>query len=319
MGKELSLQIGSAAPPGGLRGPPLDSDADSPAARHDEVSARGRARIASRLDDLVPPVTAEPRRLHQAMRYSLLAPGKRVRPALTLLTTGIFGGNEEAALDPACAIEMVHTASLIFDDLPSMDNATLRRGRPANHRTFGEATAALAGIALLNRAYGVIAEAPGLSSRTRTSLVALLSRAVGTDGAVAGQFRDLDGDAKADVEALGEVEGLKTAALFVAAVEAGAIVAGLQEDSLAPVRRFGWNLGLAFQLRDDRIDAVSTREEAGKDVRQDDAKVTLVTVLGIERAGTLLDKLLDDAAAALAPLGRDGHTLARTCRDFLSR
>ncbi len=253
------------------------------------------------------------------MRYSLLAPGKRVRPTLTLLTTVVFGGNEEAALDPACAIEMVHTASLIFDDLPSMDDATLRRGRPANHCAFGEATASLAGIALLNRAYGVIADAPGLSSRTRTSLVALLSRAVGTDGAVAGQFRDLDGDAKTDLEALSEVEGLKTAALFVAAVEAGAVVAGLQQDSLGPVRRFGWNLGLAFQVRDDRIDALGTSEEEGKDVGQDAAKATLVTVLGVERAGALLDKLLDDAAVALAPLGREGHTLARTCRDFLSR
>ena len=313
------MQIGSPASPRERRSPASIRDANARAPRHDELASWARARVSSRLDDLVPPVTAEPQRLHQAMRYSLLAPGKRVRPALTLLTTVVFGGNEEAALDPACAIEMVHTASLIFDDLPSMDDATLRRGRPANHRAFGEATASLAGIALLNRAYGVIAEAPGLSSRARTSLVALLSRAVGTDGAVAGQFRDLDRDAKTDVDALSEVEGLKTAALFVAAVEAGAIVAGLQQDSLGPVRRFGWNLGLAFQVRDDRIDAVGTSEEAGKDVRQDAAKATLVTVLGVERAGALLDKLLDDAAVALAPLGREGHTLARACCDFLSR
>lgn len=283
-----------------------------------ELIAEARARIAARLDELVPPETAEPRGLHHAVRYSLMAPGKRVRPVLALLSAAALGGSEQDALDPACAIEMVHAASLILDDLPSMDDATLRRGLPANHRVHGEAIATLAAIALLNRAYGVIAEAPRLPARERASLVTRLSRAVGSEGAVAGQCRDLEIGTVSDLETLREVEGLKTATLFVAAAETGAIVAGLEEEALEPVRRFGWNLGLAFQVRDDWLDAAATREEAGKDVRQDEGRTTLVSLLGTERAGSLLEELLASASSAIAPLGPGGRALARVCRGLLT-
>jgi geranylgeranyl diphosphate synthase type II len=286
--------------------------------RSTELLAGARERIELRLDALVPREALEPKHLHQAIRYSLLAPGKRIRPILTLLTAATFGGEESSALDPACAIEMVHTASLIFDDLPSMDDASLRRGKPANHRVFGEATSTLAAIALLNRAYGVIGESLHLSPRTRSALVALLSRAVGTEGVVAGQCRDLEEGSKCDVETLSQVEGLKTAALFVAAVESGAVVAGLADDELEPMRQFGWNLGLAFQLRDDWIDVVGTREEAGKDVRQDASKTTLASLLGIKRSRALFDELLDSATDAVEPLGPPGRAIARLCREFVT-
>ncbi len=278
---------------------------------------RARGSIEARLESLVPPETAEPKGLHRAMRFSLFAPGKRLRPVLTLATASAFGGAEEAALDPACAVEMVHTASLILDDLPCMDDATLRRGRPANHRLHGEATATLAAVALLNRAYGVLAESSELSPRVRTGLVALLSRAIGSNGAVAGQCRDLDGSEVCDVETLSQVEGLKTSALFIAAVESGALVAGLADEELEPIRRFAWDLGLAFQLRDDWIDAVGRRETAGKDVRQDAGKMTLVSLLGAERSKTLFEELLDSATAALEPLGPNGRGLGRACRELM--
>jgi geranylgeranyl diphosphate synthase type II len=252
------------------------------------------------------------------MRYSLLAAGKRVRPVLTIMTTAHLGGREQVALDPACAIEMVHTASLILDDLPCMDDAALRRGRPANHRVFGEDTALLAAMALLNGAYAVIVNASGVPDALRVRLIDSLTGAIGTSGLIAGQERDLHGNAQGGEDTgVEQIHLEKTAALFVAATETGARLAGLGEHQLEPLRTFGRDLGLAFQIADDLIDVSSSESAAGKDVGKDGYKATFVSSLGSAQARRLADQLIDSAVSALAPLAPASDPLAEMARCLL--
>jgi geranylgeranyl diphosphate synthase, type II len=274
------LQVTLAARPAINQERPMDT------ADHSlEDILRLRAAVDSRLTSLVPPAEQAPAALHQSMRHSLLAPGKRVRALLLILTTKHFGGVEELAMSSACAVEMVHAASLILDDLPAMDNATLRRGLPANHRVYGEATAILAAIALMNRAFGVIAEDRALPEAARVRLTDILSRAIGSEGLVAGQEADLKWQpiaaTRKDVEL---VHMRKTAALFAAATEMGAVAAGTQSAETLRMRDFGERLGLAFQVLDDLIDVLAAREEAGKDVDRDAGKPSMVHTVGLEEA-----------------------------------
>jgi geranylgeranyl diphosphate synthase type II len=277
-----------------------------------------RRRVERRLGELVPAESEHPELLHRAMRHSLLAGGKRVRPLLTIQVATDFGAAEEAALDPACAIEMIHTASLILDDLPCMDDAALRRGRAANHRIFGEDTAILAATALLNRAFGVIAECDVLDAHVRLDLVRLLADAVGSNGIIAGQF----GDLRSDWRARGELSGLtqmyaqKTGALFVAAVVAGARIAGVDETWVRAVRDYAFNLGLAFQILDDLLDSFSSRDEIGKDIGQDRSKTTLVSYLGADEARLEVCRYVKSAASALEPLGDSGAPLIDLARSY---
>jgi geranylgeranyl diphosphate synthase type II len=235
------------------------------------------------------------------MRHSLLAPGKRVRALLLILAGKHFGAGEEAALDAACAVEMVHAASLILDDLPAMDDATLRRGLPTNHRVYGEATAILAAIALMNRAFGVIAEDRALPDAARIRLTEILSLAIGSEGLVAGQEADLKWQPVAatrkDVEL---VHARKTAALFSAATEMGAVVAGINGADAQRMRDFGKRLGLAFQVLDDLLDVLAAREEAGKDVGRDDGKPSMVRTVGLEEAQREARQHIDGAALLVA-------------------
>ncbi len=252
------------------------------------------------------------------MRYSLLAGGKRIRPVLTIQVATDLGATEDQALDAACAVEMVHAASLILDDLPCMDDASLRRGQPANHLVFGEDTAILAATALLNRAFGVIAECDLLPAQTRLDLTRLLSDSVGSNGIIAGQFCDLQvrhghGD---DVAGLTEMYGQKTGALFVAALETGARVAGVDEVWVKAVREYGVNLGLAFQLLDDLLDTFGSREDIGKDTGQDDEKSTLASRLGAHGTRQEVHRYVESAASALEPLGRSGNQLADLARSY---
>jgi geranylgeranyl diphosphate synthase type II len=274
-------------------------------------AVRRRQRIEERLAQLVPEADRAPPTLRRALRYSLLAPGKRLRPLLTLSTTAVLGGREALALDPACALELVHTASLVVDDLPCMDDATLRRGRPTSHLAFGENLATLVAFELLNRAFGLLAAAPGLSYRLRVTLLATLSRAVGSEGLIGGQFVDLliDG-CKPDGEQLLEMYGRKTGALFVAAVEIGARVAKAEERWIEPLRNFALSLGIGFQLLDDLQDHCGTRNGTGKDVGQDAGKATLLARLGSDGALREAGRLLDAAARAIEPLGAAGLPLA---------
>lgn len=217
--------------------------------------------------------------LLEAMRYPTLAPGKRIRPLLTLFSTLQFGGKPVAAVDPACAIEIVHTASLVLDDLPCMDNADTRRYQPSAHVAFGEDTAILGAVALLSHAFGLVARDAGLPSPTRNRIVVLLSDAVGLPGLCGGQYLDLQ-KAK-DVE---QLHSRKTACLFATAVETGAVVAGAAERDLERARAFGHHLGLAFQILDDLLDATGTNVQAGKPVRADADKETFVSAFGVSGA-----------------------------------
>jgi geranylgeranyl diphosphate synthase type II len=241
-------------------------------------------------------------RVQQAMAYTLLAPSKRVRPVLTLLCAELCGGRSAQALPAAAAIEMVHAASLILDDLPSMDDAPLRRGRPSNHKAFGEAIAILAAFALLNDAYGTIARSyePALASR----VTALVADSVGVNGLVGGQADDLLAtDQQIDFEMLERIHRGKTGALFVAAATAGALTAGARTDAVAALAAYAKNLGLAFQIVDDLLDVEGTTAETGKAVRSDARKTTFVSFSGIEGARQLARELCETADRALTPFG----------------
>lgn len=266
-----------------------------------------RRRVEQRLDVLVPGANEPPEKVHCAMRYCLLAPAKRVRPLLTILTARHLGSESAAVVDIGCAIEMVHTASLILDDLPSMDDATLRRGRPAAHRSYGESTAILAAVALLNRSFGVISALEHVDVTVRVKLIDVLSRSIGSTGLIGGQHSDLT--SRARFIASDQVEMLnhqKTGVLFVAAVEAGARVAGADEAALVRLREFARRLGLAFQTLDDVIDASASMEDAQKDVRRDAGRPNLVSLIGEEGARSSAVRHLEAAHQALGA-GANGY------------
>ncbi|WP_233245389.1 polyprenyl synthetase family protein, partial [Caulobacter sp. D4A] len=240
-----------------------------------------RARVDRRLAELAPAPGTAPDRLVEAVRYSLLAPGKRFRPMLVLLAAEAFGANEGAALDAACAFEMIHAASLVLDDLPAMDDAGLRRGLPTIHRAFDEATAILAGVGLLNQAYAVIAADKALPGELRAEIVARAAQAVGFMGLVAGQARDLlDRDQLRDMAAIDRLNHEKTGVLIIAAAQVGALIGGADAAAVEQVGEFARRVGLAFQIRDDIIDAEGSVEAAGKDVGKDAAMTTAVSRLG---------------------------------------
>lgn len=241
--------------------------------------------------------------VQQSMAYTVLAPSKRVRPVLTLLCAELCGGRTARALPVAAAIELVHAASLILDDLPAMDDAPLRRGRPTNHREFGEAIAILAAFALLNEAYASIARAyePDLSAR----LTALLSASVGVDGLVGGQAADLLAtDRQIDFDMLERIHRGKTGALFVAAAISGALTAGAGPDAVAALESYAKNLGLAFQIVDDLLDVEGDPSQTGKAVRGDARKTTFVSFSGVAGARQLALELCQTADTALQPFGR---------------
>jgi geranylgeranyl diphosphate synthase type II len=277
-----------------------------------------RERINARLAELVPPEDAPPEQLHKAIRYSLVAPGKRIRPLMTLLTAIRLGAETETALDPACAIEMVHTASLIVDDMPFMDDAEMRRGRQANHRVFGQDVASLAAFDLLSRAFGVVAAAPGLDDAQRIDLVSLLSRTLAGEGVIAGQLHDLQSEERPpDPALLKKMYEQKTGVLFVACSEAGARVAGVPAEWIEPIQEFAMNMGILFQIVDDLLDRFGTLESTGKDVGQDDGKTTLVSVLGPDEARKEACHRLEAAERALDPLGPAGKPLDEMARSLM--
>ncbi|WP_243153958.1 polyprenyl synthetase family protein [Pseudoflavonifractor sp. 60] len=239
--------------------------------------------------------------LQEAMEYSLLTGGKRIRPILTLETCRMCGGAPEAALPFACAVEMVHTYSLIHDDLPAMDNDSLRRGRPTNHVVYGEATAILAGDALLTAAFDHLTRAE-LPAGQVVAAVACLSRAAGSAGMVGGQALDMAGEGRAlDLEELELLQSLKTGALISAAAELGCIAAGGTWEQREQVRTYALALGRAFQVRDDMLDVISSQEELGKPLGSDQAneKSTFASALGLDSCAALVEKLTRQGVEAL--------------------
>jgi geranylgeranyl diphosphate synthase type II len=283
-------------------------------------------RVEQRLGALVPPSEERPAGVHRAMRYALTGPGKRLRPVLTLAVAELFGRGDEAVLDVGCAVELVHACSLVLDDLPMMDDAALRRGRATVHRAHGEDVAVLAAFALFNRAYALLVESGqrlGLRRYTTEDMVHHLAAAVGTGGLIGGQALDLEQrheqGAPPDLDRLEYIHSHKTGALFMAAAELGAMAADARRRDLEAVTRYAKNLGLAFQITDDLLDAEGTPEQVGKDTGKDAGKTTFVKLLGVEGARVLAAELLDFADASLQPLGRKADPLRELARFVLGR
>jgi geranylgeranyl diphosphate synthase type II len=273
--------------------------------------AEGRAQVDEALDRSLRPLGTPPAALHEAMRYTLLLPGKRLRGVLVLAAAEMLKGRREDALPLACAVEMVHAASLILDDLPSMDDATLRRGRPTLHKVTGEANAILAAFALLNDAFVLVQSAPALKDRARVEASARLGAAIGSEGLVGGQFADLEATGRRlDLDTLEYVHAHKTGALFIAAAELGAIAAGARPREVEALRRYAKNLGLAFQITDDLLDYSGDPTTTGKDAGLDRNRTTFVNLCGIDGARRLTDELIATAVSALEPFGRRASMLA---------
>ncbi|MEM8765836.1 MAG: polyprenyl synthetase family protein [Pseudomonadota bacterium] len=279
-----------------------EAKADSP--DYPQQFAGIRNQIERRLSEIAPTVSGSAPRLKKSIRYSLLDGGKRLRPLITVLTAEALGGRAASAIDAACAIEMVHTASLMIDDLPCMDDATQRRGKPANHVAHGEDITILGAISLISDAFGLIGRDPGLAPDVKVDLVNALSQSIGVEGLCAGQERDLrDINQEADAESLAQLQYQKTGALFVVCLEAGARIAGLEREALNPLRAFGTHAGLAFQILDDLLDAVGHSAVTGKDEQADLGKQTYAAIMTHDEAEARADQELSDALAALEPAG----------------
>ena len=262
-------------------------------------------------------------RVYDAMRYSALAPGKRMRPFLVLASASLFGVARRCALQVAAAIEMVHTYSLVHDDLPAMDNSDLRRGRATCHRQFDEATAVLAGDGLLTNAFEVLAHPdthgdPGV----RCELVGSLAAAAGPAGMVGGQMIDLLAEhQKLDIGAITRLQRMKTGALIAFSCEAGAILAKVPGEPRVALRGYAHDLGLAFQIADDLLDIEGSAAETGKPVGADAAagKATFVSILGAERARAQADLLVRQAVAHLDLFERRAELLREAARFVVDR
>jgi len=290
-----------------------------------ELEARRRL-VEDALHRALPPETAWPETIHRAVRYSLFAGGKRIRPLLALAAGEAVGGRRDDVMPLACAVEMIHTYSLIHDDLPAMDDDDLRRGKPTSHKVFGEGIAILAGDALLTHAFQVMAEAPAEAERDglarRLAATAILAEAAGTSGMIGGQVMDLESEGRTlDAPALERMHRAKTGALLGACVRGGAVLGGGGDEDRARLDRYASAIGLAFQVVDDVLDETGAAHElgktAGKDARA--GKATYVSVHGLDASRTLARGLLDEALSALAPLGERGRLLERLARMIVER
>ncbi|MGD9631984.1 MAG: polyprenyl synthetase family protein [Pirellulales bacterium] len=252
-----------------------------------------------------------PADLAEAIRYALLAPGKRLRPRLVLLAAAACGGTADEALPAACAVEMIHTYSLVHDDLPAMDDDDLRRGRPTCHKVFGEATAILVGDALLARAFEVLANDVRPADRAAWCC-AVLARAAGPTALVGGQAADLAGGVIGDdIPSLEAIHRRKTGALITASLELGGIVAGGSREQVTTLKDYGQKLGLAFQITDDLLDVSGNQADAGKRVAKDAdrGKATYPQLLGIEESRNRAAELVEQACEAVAGLGESAQPL----------
>jgi len=282
--------------------PPPSADEAEPQRRSQELSFL-RAVVDRRLGLLIPPAASHPAALHAAMRHILLAPGKRLRPLLVVAAALQLGANEHDVLDFGCALEMIHAASLIIDDLPCMDDAAMRRAQPTTHVKFGEDVAMLAAVALLSRAFGVAADAPGVPEPVRLDAVATLSMAVGSLGLCGGQFDDMRPAAGRSLGATEDVNRRKTGVLFCAATRIAGRLARADAAAMEQLDSFAGHVGRAYQILDDILDATAATAELGKDAGKDGHKATVIAALGAPRARALLAEHLAEAAAASRALG----------------
>jgi geranylgeranyl diphosphate synthase, type II len=259
-------------------------------------------------------IVTKPEKIYEAMRYSLLAGGKRLRPILCLATCELTGGTIEMSMPTACALEMIHTMSLIHDDLPAMDNDDYRRGKLTNHKVFGEDIAILAGDGLLAYAFEYVAtQTKNVPAEQVVKVMIRLSRAVGAAGLVGGQVIDLESEGRLDVsvETLTFIHTHKTGALLEASVISGAILAGASDEEVERLSRYAQNIGLAFQIVDDILDITATQEELGKTAGKDlkAQKVTYPSLWGIEESKTQAKRLVDAAISELTPYGEKAEAL----------
>ncbi len=275
-----------------------------------------RVLIDAWLEKAVPSEKSPPSAIHQAMRYSLMARSKRIRPILTLATTESLGGKVEKALPFACALELIHTYSLIHDDLPAMDNDDFRRGRPSNHKAFGEAMAILSGDALLTSAFYLMSIPYPFESSVSPWLVleiiTEIARAAGTEGMIGGQVMDIQ--LEGQVATLSQVEAMhhgKTGAMIQAAVRVGGLVADVSEKQMESLTLFGRHIGLAFQIVDDILNVEGKPEVLGKSVGSDQSaeKATFPSVLGLEESKAYAQSHYELAVQALETFGDRAHTL----------
>jgi geranylgeranyl diphosphate synthase type II len=283
--------------------------------------------IEGALGAALPAGTDWPPTIHRAVRYSLFAGGKRIRPLLVLAAGEAVGGLPSVLMPLACAVEMIHTYSLIHDDLPAMDNDDLRRGKPTSHKVFGEAIAILTGDALLTHAFRLLVDTPKDASpdhaRRRLRAAAILGEAAGTAGLIGGQVADLEAEGRDDVT-LGELERLhraKTGALLSACVAGGAVLGGAGDEELARLDLYGDAIGLAFQVVDDILDATEGAAQLGKTAGKDAAagKATYVRLLGLEGARRVASELRAQAREAIAPLGERGELLDALATSIVER
>jgi len=282
-------------------------------------------RVDVALDYWLPAETLLPLRLHQAMRYSVFAGGKRLRPILSIAAAEAIGGSIEQVLPAACSLEMIHTYSLIHDDLPAMDNDNFRRGQPTSHRQFDEATAILAGDALLTEAFRLLADAEanrGVAPEKILQVIAIIARGAGSLGMVGGQAVDMESEgSEVDFPTLEYIHTHKTGALILASVQAGGCLAGADRDQMKALTGYGESAGLAFQIADDILNIVGDQVQTGKASGSDQArgKATYPALLGLAEARQRAEELCVRAVAALDPLGEAARPLKALARHMVNR
>ena len=274
------------------------------------------------LDRFLPKAGAKPGTIHRAMRYSLFAGGKRIRPALCLAAANACRGNSEVAMPLACAVECIHTYSLIHDDLPAMDDDDYRRGKLTNHRVYGEGIAILAGDALLTQAFEIAAQCKAWRRYPHQAIILELTRAAGSLQLIAGQVADLEGEGKpVSARQLKYIHERKTSALLSCAVRLGGMSANCTPGQLRALGEFGYNVGLAFQVIDDILDVTQTSEQLGKTAGKDTAarKATYPSILGLEQSQKIARRLTHKAFAALRPFKGRAPALEALARHLLNR
>lgn len=274
------------------------------------------------LNQSLPRVTARPRTIHQGMRYSVFAGGKRLRPILALAAAEACGGEPEAALPPACAVEVMHTYSLVHDDLPAMDDDDLRRGRPTSHKVYGEGMAVLIGDALLTESFTILAQTTPTKRYSLKDLILEFSICGGSKKLIGGQVLDLEGEGKELSKAqLVRIHENKTAALLTTSLRLGAMTANATPRQLEALTDFGYNLGLAFQVIDDILDVTQSTEKLGKTAGKDEAvdKATYPAILGLEKSKKEAARLTQKALSSLTPLRSKGKRLEEIAHYLLDR
>ncbi|MDB6076920.1 MAG: Polyprenyl synthetase [Akkermansiaceae bacterium] len=280
------------------------------------------AEVDAALDAFLPKVKEKPSSIHEAMRYTVFAGGKRLRPILCLAAAEACGGDPESAMPPACAVEIMHTYSLVHDDLPCMDDDDLRRGRPTCHKVYGEGMAVLTGDALLTEAFLIIAQTPAAKRYPAAAYVAELALTGGSTRLIGGQVMDLEGEGKKLTKAqLVKIHEAKTAALLATSIRLGAMTANASDEKLEALTTFGHALGLAFQVIDDILDVTQSTEVLGKTAGKDVAveKATYPSVLGLDKARKEAAKLTKQALDALDPFKKKGARLREIAGYLLKR